>query len=143
MSKTKPSRTASASTGRRKPRSSQRPSLLIPVLVGAVALVILAGAAISLTNRAPASAGSGDTSANADTAQPLPTQPIPNPNVPRVSLEEAQARLEQGRAVLIDVRSRESYDQAHAAGALSFPEEEIDARLGELPRDKDLILYCT
>jgi 3-mercaptopyruvate sulfurtransferase SseA len=96
-----------------------------------------------LSNRAPASTTSGEASASADTAQPLPTQPIPNPLVPRISLDEAQTRLEQGQAVLIDVRSRESYDQAHAAGALSFPEEEVDARLGELPRDKDLILYCT
>jgi rhodanese-related sulfurtransferase len=41
------------------------------------------------------------------------------------------------------VRSRESYDKPHAAGAIAIPEEEIAARLNELPRDKDVILYCT
>jgi rhodanese-related sulfurtransferase len=56
-------------------------------------------------------------------------------------LEETVPKLEQGKAVLVDVRSRLSYDKAHAAGATSMPEEEIEARLSELPRDQDLVLY--
>jgi rhodanese-related sulfurtransferase len=51
--------------------------------------------------------------------------------------------LEKGQALLIDVRDSGAYDQSHAVGALSFPEGEIESRLSELPRDKQLILYCT
>jgi rhodanese-related sulfurtransferase len=28
-------------------------------------------------------------------------------------------------------------------GAISIPEEEIRSRLGELPREQEIILYCT
>jgi rhodanese-related sulfurtransferase len=48
-----------------------------------------------------------------------------------------------GQAVLVDVRSKASYDKSHAAGAISMPEEEVGARVDELPQDKDIILYCT
>jgi rhodanese-related sulfurtransferase len=75
------------------------------------------------------------------TAQPLSTSGIPYPDVPRISLQETTEKLEQGQAVLVDVRSRASYDKAHATGALSMPEEELDARLNELPRDQELVLY--
>jgi rhodanese-related sulfurtransferase len=56
-------------------------------------------------------------------------------------LEEATEKVEQGEAVLIDVRSRASYEKSHAVGAISIPEPEVDARLAELPRDKELVLY--
>jgi len=84
-----------------------------------------------------------DISVPVRTVEPQPTQSIPNPEVPRITLKETQSLLEKGQALLIDVRDRGSYDQLHAVGALSFPEAEIESRLSELPRDKQLILYCT
>ena len=57
--------------------------------------------------------------------------------------QETQDKLAQGQAILVDVRSKTSYDKSHAEGAISVPEDEIGARQNELPRDKDLILYCT
>jgi hypothetical protein len=77
------------------------------------------------------------------TALPQSTLPIPYPNVPRIAPKQAQLELTQGQAVLIDVRSKAQYDSGHAVEALSIPEEEVDARLSELPRDKEIILYCT
>jgi hypothetical protein len=115
-------------------------SFLIPGIVGLVVVALIVGAIIFSEGRRPAS---NTASASVNTAQPLATQTIPYPNVPRISLKDTQSELENGQAVLIDVRSKSSYDQAHAAGALSIPEEEIDARLQDLPRDKDVILYCT
>lgn len=78
--------------------------------------------------------------AGKETAQALPTRQIPYPAVPRTSLQEALAQIEAGEAVLVDVRSRASYEASHAAGSLSFPEEEIEARLDELPGTKSWIL---
>jgi rhodanese-related sulfurtransferase len=45
--------------------------------------------------------------------------------------------------LLVDVRSASSYEKSHAVGAVSIPEETIASRLQELPRDKEIILYCT
>jgi len=58
-------------------------------------------------------------------------------------LQEVEAKLEQSQAILVDVRSKQSYDAGHAANAISIPEDEMASRLGELPRDKEIILYCT
>jgi rhodanese-related sulfurtransferase len=56
-------------------------------------------------------------------------------------VQETVDKLEDGQAMLVDVRSKSSYDALHAEGALSIPEQEMDARLDELPRDIDLVLY--
>jgi len=87
--------------------------------------------------------GAGPGEGTVATARPLPTRPLPYPDAPRITLQETQDKLAQGQAVLIDVRSRTSYDKAHAAAALSFPEDEIQDRLGELPAGLQWILYCT
>jgi rhodanese-related sulfurtransferase len=77
------------------------------------------------------------------TAQAQPTSQIPYPNVPRISLDETKSKLDNGQAVLVDVRSKSSYDKSHAVGAISIPEQEINSRLNELPRDQEIVLYCT
>jgi hypothetical protein len=130
----------------RDPRRPQRSasSPVIPIVVAVVVLAILVGVILSIERGRPVAARSpGGSASPSNTAQALNTTSIPYPDVPRVTLEETQSKLEQGQAVLIDVRSRSSYDQGHAAGAISMPEEEVAARLGELPRDKEIILYCT
>ncbi|MFW5786169.1 MAG: ArsR/SmtB family transcription factor [bacterium] len=56
--------------------------------------------------------------------------------------EELQRRIQNGQAVLIDVRPKEEFATAHVPGALSISLEELDARLGELPRDTPVFAYC-
>jgi rhodanese-related sulfurtransferase len=51
--------------------------------------------------------------------------------------------MDGGGAVLYDVRSEDSYQTQHAVGSLSLPEEQVEGRLGSIPRDKVLIFYCT
>jgi hypothetical protein len=62
-------------------------------------------------------------------------------DVQRVTAVEATALLDDGAAVLYDVRSEGTYLGRHAAGALSFPEADVAERYGELPTDKALIFY--
>ena len=140
MSEQKQLQPSQGQSRQRQPTSS----LVIPIVVAVVVLAIIGGIILSIERGQPASAElPGSSVSQGSTALPLNTASIPFPLVRRATLEETQSKLEQGQAVLVDVRSKSSYDQGHAAGAISLPEEEVAARLVELPRDKELILYCT
>lgn len=56
-----------------------------------------------------------------------------------------EAMLQQarnGEVLVIDVRPREEYDVAHLPFARSMPVAEIERRLSELPRDRQIVAYC-
>ena len=83
----------------------------------------------------------------------IPTQPQ-NQNgnapqtedqVPRISVKDAKAALDSGQAILVDVRSADSYKSTHAAGAISIPLENFENNIGSLSLEKDewIITYCT
>jgi len=60
-----------------------------------------------------------------------------------MSREELLARLEAGEAlVVVDVRPSQEYRAAHLAGAVSIPLGELEQRLRELPRDRQIVAYC-
>lgn len=59
-----------------------------------------------------------------------------------LSSEELLDDAASGKLVLIDVRPVEEYRAGHLPGALSMPLGELEARLGELPRDRDIVAYC-
>jgi len=66
-------------------------------------------------------------------------------DVPRISVEEARAAVENGTAVLVDVRNSTAYVESHIAGAISVPLGEIESNPTGLTLDKDqwIITYCT
>lgn len=73
-----------------------------------------------------------------------PAAPVdPLAEAPRISAADAKKALDAGQAVLVDVRSLDSWQEEHAKGAVSIPVNELYARLGELPKDKQVIAYCT
>ena len=43
---------------------------------------------------------------------------------------------------LLDVRDAGGFSYGAIPGAVNIPEEEIDARMGEIPKDKTIIVYC-
>jgi predicted sulfurtransferase len=65
-------------------------------------------------------------------------------NVPRINLEQLKEKLDAGAdIVIVDVRSKEEFDEGHISGAVSMPwQQEVEARYTELPRDKEIITYC-
>jgi predicted sulfurtransferase len=65
--------------------------------------------------------------------------------VPRVTVEDAKLAFENGEAVIVDVRSAESYAAGHAVGAISIPLDEFEYNIENLPLDKNqwIITYCT
>lgn len=46
------------------------------------------------------------------------------------------------RKLLIDVREPHEFRKGHIAGAVNIPLSGLNSRIGELPKDKELYLYC-
>jgi predicted sulfurtransferase len=63
--------------------------------------------------------------------------------VRRVTPAEVRAALEKGEAVIVDVRGSGAYEAGHIKGARSMPTDQLLSRIGELPRDKMVITYCS
>lgn len=59
-----------------------------------------------------------------------------------VDTDELLRRLTDGAAVVLDVRPEPEYDAGHLPGAIHIPLEELNERIGELPRDHQVIAYC-
>ena len=64
------------------------------------------------------------------------------PSVEHVDRQTLLARLRTGDAVLIDVRPHEEYVAGHLPGALSIPLSELEARLKELKKGREVVAYC-
>ena len=60
----------------------------------------------------------------------------------RVGLEEAKGMLDDGNAVVIDVRRPDEWATGHVAGATHIPVDDVLSRIDELPQDKDLLFIC-
>lgn len=57
-------------------------------------------------------------------------------------LRKFMAEREEGTYTLVDVRQPQEYRQEHLPGAQLIPVPELEARLGELPAEQDLVFYC-
>ncbi len=51
-------------------------------------------------------------------------------------------RLRRDEVILLDVRPFEEFRAGHLPQALSIPVAELEARLAELPADKEIVAYC-
>ncbi len=85
----------------------------------------------------------------ADQAGPTPSQPAPAPaaagaSLPLISpqaLLERQAKGDPSLFVL-DVRTPKEYAAGHVPGAINVPYDQVASHLAEIPKDKDVVLYC-
>ena len=61
-----------------------------------------------------------------------------------ISQEALLERQQKGDETLyvLDVRSPEEYASGHVPGAINIPYDQIAARIAEVPKDKDVVLYC-
>jgi rhodanese-related sulfurtransferase len=59
-----------------------------------------------------------------------------------VSVAELRTRLGAGEVVLLDVRPAEEFEAGHIPGARSVPIDVLEARLSELPADREIVAYC-
>jgi 3-mercaptopyruvate sulfurtransferase SseA len=110
-------------------------SLSAVILVAALALVGCnsndgSAGKVARSGGATAPSATAPTTAHAD-------------GVERITTAELRDALEKGTALVIDVRSPESYKAGHIKGAKNIPEGELLSRKDELPRDKKLVFYCS
>jgi 3-mercaptopyruvate sulfurtransferase SseA len=95
----------------------------------------------------PSATGTGWESTQAGSSlpetAPAPTLSTQRADAKRISIVELRQKVATGSAVLLDVRDPQSYSIQHAEGAISIPLQEVAMRAGELPRDKQIVTYCT
>jgi hypothetical protein len=65
--------------------------------------------------------------------------------VPRVTVEDAKAAVDNGEAIIVDVRGPDAYADAHIADSVSIPLGLVESDPANLELDKDqwIITYCT
>lgn len=65
-------------------------------------------------------------------------------DVTRITKEELKAKMEKGEKIVI-LDTRWSYDSSKVKikGAIRIAPNEVETRYKELPRDKEIITYCT
>jgi rhodanese-related sulfurtransferase/DNA-binding transcriptional ArsR family regulator len=59
-----------------------------------------------------------------------------------VTAPELAQRLERHESVVIDVRPAAEWSAAHIPGAISMPPDELEHRMAELPKDREIVAYC-
>lgn len=65
-----------------------------------------------------------------------------NESVTRIEIAEAKRKMDAGEIIMVDVRYPGSYNEQHIKGAINIPVDETESRLAELPKDKEIVLYC-
>lgn len=50
-------------------------------------------------------------------------------------------RIEEEKAIIVDVRTKEEYLESHIKGAINIPYDEIDENIG-LDKNKKIYVYC-
>jgi rhodanese-related sulfurtransferase len=54
---------------------------------------------------------------------------------------QAYAKFQQG-AYFLDVRTQDEWNQGHIAGSTLIPLDELQNKLTELPRDREMVVVC-
>jgi len=89
------------------------------------------------------------TASIADQAGPTPGQPASAPaaasaSLPLISPQALLERQAKGDSSLfvLDVRTPKEYAAGHVPGAVNVPYDQVASQLAEIPKDKDVVLYC-
>jgi rhodanese-related sulfurtransferase len=67
-----------------------------------------------------------------------------DPLTTAVSPDALLHRLDDGDKApyVLDVRTTEEYVAGHVPGAVNIPHDQVASRLAEVPKDRDVVLYC-
>jgi len=60
-----------------------------------------------------------------------------------ITAREAKAILDKNRnAFLLDVRTPQEFSQGRIPGAVLIPVNEVERRIGEIPKNRPVVVYC-
>lgn len=123
--------------------------VVLTICAGAILAACAAGDGASVSSNSGAAT---QTAANANRNAAAATPPsaaaspsvaaTPADGVRRITVADAKAAQDKGEAIIVDVRSEDSYAAGRIKGARSIPEDQISRRADELPRDKMIVTYC-
>ena len=66
----------------------------------------------------------------------------PLEKVAEISSREAAERLADHGTTIVDVRNGHEWEEGHVPGARHIPLGELASRIGELPRDRPIVVHC-
>lgn len=122
-------RTQMRQKARQQPRTDRTTLWVTLGVIGVAAVILIA----LLVTRQPGTA----TPSTANNAA------IPNPEVARIGLADTRGRFQQPGVVFVDTRSAQEFATSHIPGAINMPLPEVPSRFAEIPRDAEVITYCT
>jgi 3-mercaptopyruvate sulfurtransferase SseA len=109
----------------------------------AIAALLAIGASAQMkVTQPPAVKGQVGTNNNNVQITPVPTGDASLESARRITREQAMKLVKAKKAVYVDVRSRDQFDQGHIKGAISIPEAEIVAGVRKITPGKMIITYC-
>ena len=82
----------------------------------------------------------------ASTMQTEPTASVQSAGqeeAPRISLADAKADFDAGKAIFVDSRPEEAYKAEHITGAINVPLSDVETKYKNIPTDKKIIVYCS
>ncbi|MCA1594277.1 MAG: hypothetical protein LC754_16950 [Acidobacteria bacterium] len=102
--------------------------------------LVLSTLSLALLLCAALSPSAGGNTALAATAAANTQDPATSDGVARITLDELKALLASGKPVtVIDVRYGSS---EKIKGAVNIPLGDFESRVGEIPRDREIVTYC-
>jgi rhodanese-related sulfurtransferase len=107
-------------TKQQRHKAQQRKKNNNLLLWGLVAILVIGASAVWLISR------------NTAGARSYPSE---------ISIEEAVAKRDSG-AFILDVREPDEWNQIHVPNSTLIPLGELAARLGELPKDQEIVVVC-
>lgn len=116
--KTASHKSTTAKATPKKSAKSSNPSLLIWVVLGAVAVLVLYAVyqQIAYANRQ-------------------------GTRVPEINAQQAYEKYQQG-AFILDVRQPEEWNEGHIPNATLIPLDQLAQRVNEVPRDREIVVVC-
>ena len=149
MSRNHTKRRGTSQAGTKQKGSKSRGDFAIGLIAGAAVVALIA---IAIQNGLSKQESADETQPQA-TAQAPPRAALPPPPAnfttaeiaatERISAEEAGRLIDEGQAVVIDVRSADGFMAGHIPGALQIPLAFVEGEIPWFPTDKKLITYCT
>lgn len=110
--------TSKKTSSKQQVRKSKQSSLLTWIVLGALAVLVVFVI-----------------------AQQLSHSTVRNISVSEITGEEAYQKFQEG-ALILDVRTAEEWSQGHIPNAILIPLDELESRMKELPKDREIVVIC-